>query len=79
MTAQEARELKQGEEVYYAGGFYEIAELKNFPHGLMIGIYDEPGRVHVDYLSPESVNKVRSCNNCQNGCPVCGGYGRIVI
>ena len=71
--------LKQGDEVYYAGGFYTVAEIKDFPHGKMIGIYDEPTIKHIDYLNPNSVNEVYPCNNCQGGgCPVCGGYGKII-
>jgi hypothetical protein len=28
---------------------YEVAELKQFPHGIMVGIYDEPPSKHIDY------------------------------
>lgn len=70
---------KQGNEIYYAGGFYEIAEIKEFPHGKMIGIFDEPPTKHIDYLNPEIVSEVYPCYACQGGgCPVCGGYGKIV-
>jgi len=44
-----------GRFVKYAGSNYQVAEVKRFGHGYMIGIYDEPPSKHVDYLSPESV------------------------
>lgn len=79
MTIETAKNLKQGNEVFYAGAFYEVAEIKEFPHGIMIGVYDEPNTKHIDYLQPNSVNEVYDCYACQGGgCPVCGGYGRIV-
>jgi hypothetical protein len=66
-------------EVFFAGAFYEVAEIKRFPHGKMIGIYDEPPSKHIDYLHPNSVHKVENCNNCQGcGCTVCNGFGKIV-
>lgn len=68
-----------GEEIYYAGAFYQIAEIKDFPHGKMIGIFDEPPSRHIDYLQPENVRHVYNCPSCQGGgCPSCGGYGRVV-
>jgi hypothetical protein len=71
--------LKVGEEIFYASRFYEVAEIKEFPHGKMVGIFDEPPSKHIDYLNPSSVNEVYPCNNCQGGgCPTCSGYGRIV-
>jgi hypothetical protein len=71
--------LKAGEEIFYAGSFYEVAEIKDFPHGKMVGIFDEPPSKHIDYLNPSSVNEVYPCNACQGGgCPTCSGYGRIV-
>lgn len=79
MTLEKAKELKQGSEVYYAGSFYEFAELKKFPHGVMIGIYDEANSKHIDYLNVYSVKEVVPCGQCWNGCPVCGGSARIVI
>lgn len=78
MTIEKAKDLKKGDEVFYAGAFYEVAEIKRFPHGVMIGIYDEPKSKHIDYLQPDSVNEVVPCGSCQcGGCPVCGGYGRL--
>lgn len=44
-----------GTKVMYAGSEWEVAHQKRFPHGMMIGIYDEPPSKHVDYLNPESV------------------------
>jgi hypothetical protein len=71
--------LKVGEEIFYAGSFYEVSEIKDFPHGKMVGIFDEPPSKHIDYLSPSSVNEVYPCYACQGGgCPTCSGYGRIV-
>ena len=79
MTIETAKNLKQGNEVFYAGAFYKVAEIKEFPHGIMIGIYDEPKSKHIDYLQPNSVNEVYPCYACQGGgCPVCSGYGRII-
>lgn len=80
MTAEQHNRIKEGDEVYYAGDFYRVAEpSKEFPHGVMIGIYDEPPTKHIDYLNPESVNEVLPCPECQGqGCPTCNGYGRIV-
>lgn len=34
---------------------YEIAEIAGFPHGVMIGIYDEPPSDHIDYFNPSSL------------------------
>ena len=71
--------LEVGNEIFYAGAFYEVAEIKDFPHGKMIGIYDESPSKHIDYLNPSSVSEVYPCNGCQGGgCPSCAGYGRIV-
>lgn len=51
------KELKPGAFVNYANNKYEVAEIKHFPHGLMIGIYDEPEHSdHVDYINPVSVS-----------------------
>lgn len=36
---------------------YEVAEIKKFPHGWMVGIYDEPPGKHVDYWNPSSLTK----------------------
>lgn len=71
--------LKEGDEVFFAGNFFEVAEIKDFPHGKMIGIFDEPPKKHIDYLNPNSVSKVNPCYACQGGgCPVCSGFGKIV-
>lgn len=41
------------------GGYsYMVAEVKQFPHGKMIGIYDEPPSKHIDYWNPESLTIV---------------------
>lgn len=34
---------------------YEVAELKRYPHGPMVGIYDEPPSKHVDFWNPSSL------------------------
>ncbi len=79
MTQEEAKKLRKGREVFYAGAFYKVALVKPFPHGVMIGIYDEPPSTHVDYLQPKNVQSVFPCFNCQGiGCPTCSGYGRMV-
>lgn len=59
--------------------YYEFAELKEYPHGLMVGIYDEkPKNNHIDYISPERLLKVYPCNKCQGGgCLDCGGFGKF--
>lgn len=43
--------------VEYAGSRYEVEE---FPHGTMVGIYDEPPSMHVDYINPRSLTMPRS-------------------
>ena len=71
--------LKAGEEIFYAGSFYEVAEIAKFPHGKMIGIFDETKLNHIDYLNPSIVKEVYPCQACQGGgCPTCSGYGRFV-
>ena len=55
MEIDTAKRLKQGDQIIYANGIYKVAELKEFPHGLMIGIYDEPPSKHIDYLQLENV------------------------
>lgn len=44
-----------GAMVIYAGSKYEVAEVRKFPHGLMVGIYDEPPSKHIDWLNWGSV------------------------
>jgi len=34
---------------------YEVARLEKFPHGWMVGIYDEPPGKHVDFWNPSSL------------------------
>lgn len=34
---------------------YEVAEIRQFPHGKMVGIYDEPPSKHIDYWNPSSL------------------------
>lgn len=53
-----AEEFPIGSFVHYASASYEVADIKPFPHGIMIGIYDEPPSKHVDYLRPEALEKV---------------------
>lgn len=74
------KELQDLTHVFFAGRFYEVAEIKKFPHGEMIGIYDETPTKHIDYLNPdERINIAYHCNNCQGqGCPTCSGYGLIL-
>ena len=75
----EYKGFKKGEQIYYAGSLYNIAEFKEFPHGIMIGIKDEFKTNHIDYINPDSVSKVNPCYACQGGgCPVCSGQGIII-
>jgi len=70
--------ILKGDRVLYAGAVYNVAEIKKFPHGEMIGIYDEPPSQHVDYINPKNCKKLYACNNCQgNGCPTCNGFGLL--
>jgi len=73
--------MKVGDFIFFSGSFFEVAEVKTFPHGEMIGIYDEkPKSNHVDYLNPSSVLLAQPCPSCQGGgCPTCGGFGKIVL
>lgn len=34
---------------------YEVVCIKPFPHGLMVGIYDEPPSKHVDFWNPKNL------------------------
>ena len=38
--------------VKYGKKTYEVKEVKEFPHGTMYGIEDEPN--HIDYINPSS-------------------------
>jgi hypothetical protein len=80
MKEEVAKGLKRGDEIFFAGSFYPVAEVKEFPHGIMVGVYDEQTHTnHIDWLNPSSLREVLPCYNCQGGgCPVCGGFGRIV-
>lgn len=51
--------IKKGDKVLFAGSYYEVAEVADFPHGPMIGIYDEPPSKHIDYLNASSIKKVK--------------------
>ena len=42
---------------------YEVAEIKMYPHGPMIGIYDEPPSKHVDFWNPSSLTLARKPND----------------
>jgi len=75
MTKEEIKTLSKGSLIFFAGYTYKFAEVKEFPHGVMIGIYDEHDTSHIDYLNPENCEIVNLCHNCQNGCPTCNGYG----
>lgn len=39
----------------YSSFEYEVAEIKKFPHGKMIGIYDENNSLHIDYWNPDNL------------------------
>jgi hypothetical protein len=38
---------------------YEVAEIRQFPHGPMVGIYDEPPSKHVDFWNASSLTLSR--------------------
>ena len=65
MKDKKLKELRLADRVYYAGSIYKSAGLKDFPHGKMIGIYNEPPSYHIDYLNPDSVSLVYPCYACQ--------------
>lgn len=50
-----SRIIQPGDKVRYGGEVYEVAEMKKFAHGMMVGIYDEPPSKHIDYLNIGSV------------------------
>jgi len=79
-TKEQIEDLnKRIKAVFYSEQYYEVAEFKQYPHGIMVGIYDEPPTKHIDYLNISSVNEIYSCYNCQGGgCPTCQGYGWLV-
>lgn len=78
MTIEAANNLKHGDHVFYANAFYEVAEIKEFPHGIMVGVYDEPKSDHIDYLQPNSVDESIPCYVCHGSrCLVCSGRGRL--
>lgn len=41
---------------------YEVAEIRRFPHGFMVGIYDEPPSKHVDFWNASSLTLSRKAN-----------------
>jgi hypothetical protein len=47
--------FKVGQKVIFGRHPYEIAVFKHFPHGWMVGIYDEPPGRHIDFLNPEGL------------------------
>lgn len=55
-----ATKFKPGDKVRFGTGeaIYEVAVIKAFPHGFMVGIYDEPPGKHIDYLNPGSLTLV---------------------
>ncbi len=70
--------IKEGDKITYGTIMYDVAEIKQFPHGPMVGIYDEPPSKHIDYLNPESVKVLYPCNNCQGGgCHTCCATGYL--
>jgi hypothetical protein len=60
-------DVKIGSKVFVGDGrtnSYEVADLKRFPHGFMVGIYDEPPSKHVDYWNAESLTLATKCSVC---------------
>ena len=41
---------------------YEVAEISRFPHGFMVGIYDEPPSKHLDFWNASSLTLSRTAN-----------------
>jgi hypothetical protein len=41
---------------------YEVAEIRRFPHGFMVGIYDERPSNHVDFWNASSLTLSRTAN-----------------
>jgi hypothetical protein len=48
-----------GKKVHFAGASYEVAEIADFPHGRMLGIYDEPPTKHIDFIKSQNVKVIR--------------------
>jgi hypothetical protein len=44
---------------------YEVAEIRRFPHGFMVGIYDEPPSKHVDFWNASSLTLAHKANRRQ--------------
>lgn len=77
MNQEDIEKLNIGERIWFANQIFEIKEIKEFPHGKMIGVNDYEN--HIDYLNPINVEKVYNCNCCQGGgCPVCSGLGFLI-
>jgi NTP pyrophosphatase (non-canonical NTP hydrolase) len=53
--------IEVGDKVKFAGGVYEVAEIRRSPH--MVGIYDEPPSNHVDFLTYDGVELVEKCGS----------------
>lgn len=45
---------------------YQVAEIKMFPHGPMVGIFDEPPSEHIDYWNPKSLTLVKEAFNIRS-------------
>jgi len=63
--------------IRYAGKTYKVKEVKEFPHGVMYGIEDEPG--HIDYINPTHCSVVGSTGyTCkESGSPYPKGTARF--
>lgn len=48
-TINKNRNVKPGDKIFFAGSYYEVAEIT--PGGTMIGIFDEPPSKHIDYIN----------------------------
>ena len=73
MTTQETSDGPVGSSALFAVGDwvkinpdseyeYEVAEIRRFPHGFMVGIYDEPPSKHVDFWNASSLTLARTAN-----------------
>ena len=75
----DARDLEQGDEIFYEGYTYQVAEVVRKHNNNQIGVYDSDDLEHIDYINPKNASKVSHCPNCQGGgYPVCFGSGKII-
>lgn len=80
MTNEEASALKPNDEIYFRGQFYTVAEVVELGDGIDVLVYINKHVKRVDCLRLPEVSAVRRCMNCQGaGCPVCCGFGKVIL